>query len=241
MMFTRFAGQAAGRRWGGAVLQIPRAPRGGKCKASLDAADGPPHPRPVLGTLRTIRRDLAAVASSFLGKSPTAVATITRPVRARPASSHAPRPMRVRRMARETADAVTLELEDPTGAPVAFAPGQFFTLHFRIDGETHKRAYSASSSALAPATVSVTIKRVDGGRVSSYAVDRVREGDAIDVLGPSGSFTPRPSASPRRLVLVGGGSGITPLASIVRTVLESEPSTRLALVYRNRPLGDLLL
>jgi ferredoxin-NADP reductase len=148
--------------------------------------------------------------------------------------------MRVRRVVRETADAVTLVLEDPTGLDVRFAPGQFFTLQLRIDGEVVKRAYSASSSALHPATVSVTVKRVEGGLVSSHVVDRLREGDALEVLGPSGSFTPRPSASPRRLVLVGAGSGITPLASIVRTVLDSEPSTRMALVYGNRSAADAI-
>ncbi len=148
--------------------------------------------------------------------------------------------MRVRRVVRETAHAVTLELEDPTGAPVRFAPGQFFTLELRIDGEAVKRAYSASSSALDSATLQVTVKRVEGGRVSSYLVDRVREGDAVGLLGPSGSFIPAPSASPRRLVLVGGGSGITPLLSIARTVLASEPATRIALVYGNRSAADVI-
>jgi ring-1,2-phenylacetyl-CoA epoxidase subunit PaaE len=200
----------------------------------------------VIGTLRSIRRDLAAVASSLLGRSPTPVATFTRraqqkqPARASGPSPHSPRPMRVRSVVRETPDAVTLVLEDPTGAPVRFAPGQFFTLHLRIEGEVIKRAYSASSSALASGSVSVSVKKVEGGRASSYVVDRVREGDVIAVLGPSGSFTPASSASPRRLVLVGGGSGITPLASIARTVLESEPSTRVALVYGNRSEGDVI-
>jgi ring-1,2-phenylacetyl-CoA epoxidase subunit PaaE len=191
----------------------------------------------VLGTLRSLRRDLAAVTSSLLGRAP-AVAIITKPLA--PRSPHAPRPMVVRRVVRETADAVTLVLEDPSGAPVRFAPGQFFTLQLRIDGETVKRAYSASSSALAPESVSVTIKRVEGGRVSAHAVDRLREGDALEILGPSGSFTPKPSASPRRLVLVGGGSGITPLLSIARTVLASEPATRVALVYGNRGPDDVI-
>jgi ferredoxin-NADP reductase len=151
--------------------------------------------------------------------------------------------MRIRRITRETADAVTLVLEPVEhagGAPVRFAPGQFFTLHVRIDGETHKRAYSASSSPLETDAVAVTVKRVQGGRVSTYLVERAREGDAIDVLGPSGSFTPLPSAAPRSLVLVAGGSGITPVASIVRTVLETEPGTRLALVYGNRAREDVI-
>jgi ferredoxin-NADP reductase len=196
----------------------------------------------VFGTLRALRRDLAAVAATFAGRPAHPVATTTTPVR-KPAAaiaSHARRRVRVAHVVRETPDAVTLVLEDPTGAHLPFAPGQFFTLHVRIGGETLKRAYSASSDALTPGSVSVTVKRVLGGRVSRHIVDNVREGDELEVLGPSGSFSPVPSASPRLLVLVGGGSGITPLASIVRTLLGSEPGTRIALIYGNRALGDVI-
>jgi ring-1,2-phenylacetyl-CoA epoxidase subunit PaaE len=197
----------------------------------------------VFGTLRALRRDLAAVAASLVGRAPAPVATTTPPAKARaaaPPASHAARPVRVAHVVRETPDAVTLVLEDPTGAHIRFAPGQFFTLCVRIDGEVHKRAYSASSDALTAGSVSVTVKRVPGGRVSRHLVDNIREGDALEVLGPSGSFTPMPASAPRLLVLLGGGSGITPLASIARTLLASEPATRIALVYGNRAPGDVI-
>jgi ring-1,2-phenylacetyl-CoA epoxidase subunit PaaE len=162
------------------------------------------------------------------------------PSRALVPTSHALRRVRVLRVVRETPDAVTLVLEDPTGAPIAFKAGQFFTLHVPIDGQTHKRAYSASSSALETRFVSLTIKRVSDGRVSAHLVNHAREGDLLEVLGPSGSFAPSPWTRPRRLVLVGGGSGITPLASIALTVLASEPATEVALVYGNRGFGDII-
>jgi ferredoxin-NADP reductase len=76
--------------------------------------------------------------------------------------------------------------------------------------------------------------------VSRHIVGHAHEGDTIDVLGPSGSFTPAPARGPRLLVLVGGGSGITPLSSIARTLLASEPETRIALVYGNFALEDVI-
>jgi ring-1,2-phenylacetyl-CoA epoxidase subunit PaaE len=148
--------------------------------------------------------------------------------------------MRVAKIVRETADAVTVVLEDPSGAPIPFAPGQFFTLHIRLGDEVVKRAYSASSSALDPERVAVTVKRARDGRVSRHIVGHLHEGEVIEVLGPSGSFTPAPSSAPRLLVLVGGGSGITPLASIAHTLLASEPGTRIALVYGNYGLDDII-
>jgi ring-1,2-phenylacetyl-CoA epoxidase subunit PaaE len=185
--------------------------------------------------LRSLRRDLAAVAATF-GARPPAPAVKT----AAQSSALAPRHLRIARIVRETADAVSLVLEDPGGAPILFAPGQFFTLHVRIGGDVHKRAYSASSSALDGRCVAVTVKRVADGRVSRHLVGHAHDGDPIDVLGPSGSFTPAPAAGPRLIVLVGGGSGITPLSSIARTLLVSEPGTRLALVYGNAALEDVI-
>jgi len=199
---------------------------------------------PLASRLRTLRRDLATVVSVLAGRGPSPVVPIARRARepAVDAAAATPRGVRIERVVRETADAVTLVLRDAAGEPIRFAPGQFFTLLVRLpDGEVARRAYSASSSALDGATVSLTVKRVAGGRVSTHLVDRAREGDALEVLGPSGSFVPAPAAGPRRLVLVAGGSGITPLASIARTLLASEPQTRLALVYGNRGERDVVL
>jgi len=196
---------------------------------------------PLARGLRQLRRDLATAAGALVGRNPPPLVRVTEKRAVPVAHTHTPRPMRVARLVRETADAVTVVLEHPGGEPVVFAAGQFFTLHVRLgDGELAKRAYSASSSPLDPSRVSVTVKRVAGGLVSTHLVERLREGDVLDVLGPSGAFTPAPAREPRRVVLVGGGSGITPLSSIARTLLVTEPGTRVVLVYGNRGREDVI-
>lgn len=191
----------------------------------------------LVSRLRSLRRDLAAVAATLTGRTTEPIARQASPAAA---ASLTPRRLRIAKIVRETADAVSIVLEDPNGEPIPFSPGQFFTLHVPIGGEVHKRAYSASSSAHDGTRVSVTVKRVADGRVSRHLVGHAHEGDAIDVLGPSGSFTPAPAKGPRLLVLIGGGSGVTPLASIARTLLASEPDTRIALVYGNGSLEEVI-
>ncbi len=173
--------------------------------------------------------------------SPFVARRATARVETQVASGLAPRRLRIARVVRETADAVTLVLEDPTGAAIVFVPGQFFTLLATVDGEALRRAYSASSSALDATQVTLTAKRVVGGKVSSWLATDACEGMTIDVLGPSGAFTVAPDADAvRHLVLVGGGSGITPLMSIARTILAAEPRSFVSLVYGNRGADDVI-
>lgn len=192
------------------------------------------------------RRDAAMLVSSLAGRSPSPlVKRRPRPVAvaAVPAPGLHSRTLRVERVVRETADAVTLVLGDPTGAPITFLPGQFFTVLETVKGQQLRRAYSASCApgAEGPSRVSLTIKRVPGGRVSNHLNDTATQGLSLEVLGPSGAFTPEPSdGGPRHLVLLAGGSGITPLMSIARTVLATEPATHVSLVYGNRREADII-
>jgi len=154
-----------------------------------------------------------------------------------------PRRVRVEAVTRPTADAVTLTLRDERRAPIRVVPGQFFTFEFEIDGRRHRRAYSACHDCRQTDTFSVTVKRLSGGRgvVSSYVHGRVRVGDILEVFGPSGSFTAEPTAAQsRHLLLVGGGSGITPLMAITRTLLASDPKVHIGLVYGNRSRSDVI-
>jgi ring-1,2-phenylacetyl-CoA epoxidase subunit PaaE len=147
----------------------------------------------------------------------------------------------VREVVRETPDAVTLWLEDPKGAPIAFEAGQFFTLLVDVGGDVLRRAYSASSSPRDGTKVGLTVKRVAGGRASTHLVELARAGDAFEVLGPSGSFTLAAAGdAASQLVLVAGGSGITPLFSILREVLETDPARKVALVHANRTAHDVI-
>jgi len=193
-------------------------------------------PRSWREPLEVARRDVSHVRRRLLGGD--IAQTIARPPRAAaPASARAAtvaRPMDLVAVTRETDDAVSLTLAPRDGRPVAFEAGQFLTLELVIEGVAHRRAYSLSSSAADGARLTVTVKRVPGGLVSNHLHDRAKVGDAVAVLGPSGSFTVGDTSSPRHVVLVGGGSGITPLMSLLRTHLDASPALRFTLVYGSR-------
>lgn len=203
-------------------------------------------PRGLKRPYATLRRDLAMIARDFRGER--VPPTIARPQRAAwsapaseppPAPSLAPRRVRVVELTRETRDAITVRLEPLEGAPLAFEAGQFLTLHVPVGGEIVRRAYSLSS-APADGHSSITCKRIEGGRVSTYLNESLREGDVLEVLGPSGTFVPASASGPRHVVLVAGGSGITPCWSIARTLLAREPEARVTLVYGNRSEADVI-
>jgi ferredoxin-NADP reductase len=193
--------------------------------------------------LETVARDLRTVMADLRGEHPSPLVTRKPGQRSSvlpSATTAAARPLIVRALHRETADALTIVLADPTGAKVAFVPGQFLTLLVAIDGETLRRAYSICSS-LDDDTVAVTVKRIAGGRVSNHLHERLQVGDVIPVLGPSGEFTVTPDPAARRhLMLLAGGSGITPIMAIARAVLANEPDSRVTLVFGNRASADII-
>lgn len=194
--------------------------------------------------VEALGRDLAMVVGELRGRRPSPLierrAAAHRPTGATGAAATA-RPLVVREVRRETADGTVIVLADPTGAPIRFVPGQFLTLLVTVDGEVLRRAYSICSDVDAPGTVAVCAKRIAGGRVSTYLHEHLRAGDVIPVLGPSGEFTVAPDPAARReLVLVAGGSGITPILAILRAVLAHEPGSRATLLFGNRRPEDIL-
>jgi ring-1,2-phenylacetyl-CoA epoxidase subunit PaaE len=205
-------------------------------------------PRGITDALEQARRDVVMVSRRISGQRAPFYAS-RRPIAerrvddlgARIATLLAPRTLRVARLVRETPDAITLELEDPLGAPIRFVPGQFFTVILRVEDQVLRRAYSASSDARETDRVALTVKRVAAGIVSNHLNDHAREGDLLQVLGPSGSFAAPPSHDrARHLVFLAGGSGMTPLMSIARSLLAVEPGTRITLVYGSRAESDIL-
>ncbi|TGE23848.1 ferredoxin--NADP reductase [Hymenobacter aquaticus] len=137
----------------------------------------------------------------------------------------------------ETADAATIHLERPDRQPVACEPGQFLTLILPCGpgGKKERRAYSLSSTPSEAPRLSVTVKRVTGGLVSNYLLDTVKVGQQLEVMAPLGNFTLKTSPqAARSIVLVGAGSGITPLMSILKAVVRDEPRSHVLLVYGNR-------
>ena len=137
----------------------------------------------------------------------------------------------------ETSDAATIHLERADGQPIPSQPGQFLTLILPCGpaGKTERRAYSLSSTPHEAPRLSVTVKRVAGGLVSNYLLDTVQVGQELQAMAPLGNFTlvPSPKAA-RSLVLIGAGSGITPLMSMLKAVLRTEAQSHVLLIYGNR-------
>ena len=120
--------------------------------------------------------------------------------------------LRIKRVVRETADAVSLVLEVPESCSRRFEykAGQFLTLHVSVDGRDLRRCYSMSSSP-ADDELRITVKRDPGGVVSNWINDSAAEGDALHVAPPEGRFVlAEDDSAPRPLVAFAGGSGITP-------------------------------
>ncbi len=149
----------------------------------------------------------------------------------------------IKSITRETPDCVSLAFEVPAALRETFryAPGQYLTLRREHRGEELRRSYSLCSSPLDDEW-RVAIKQVPGGRFSTLAVaDGLRPGDTLDVLPPQGRFTPtlHPGQA-KRYALFAAGSGITPLLSIARTVLLTEPASHVYLVYGNRGRNSII-
>lgn len=144
-------------------------------------------------------------------------------------------PLKVVRVIKETPDASTVVFEKPLDNSFQYKAGQYLTLKLDVNGESIRRAYSLCTSPYTDAEMAVTVKRVEGGRASSYIHASLKAGDILEVFPPMGNFTivPDPGKA-RHLILFGGGSGITPLMSILKTILATEPQSRISLIYGNR-------
>lgn len=131
-------------------------------------------------------------------------------------------------------EAVNLVFEKPEGV-FTYKPGQFLTLIKEVEGKKVRRAYSLCTTPFIDEYPAVTVKRVPGGIMSNYLNDHAKAGDVIEVMEPMGLFTTEyDSEASRHVVFLGGGSGITPLYSILRSVLLKEPNSKVSLVYGNR-------
>lgn len=133
----------------------------------------------------------------------------------------------------ETPDARSITLAVPEGLADSFryGPGQFLTLRLAVGGRHLPRCYSMSSTPGLDDALRVTVKRVAGGRGSNWLCSHLRPGDSLEVMAPAGLFTP--AGLEGDFVLAAGGSGITPVFSILRAAL-ARGSGRIRLLYANR-------
>jgi 3-ketosteroid 9alpha-monooxygenase subunit B len=152
---------------------------------------------------------------------------------------HGYHPMRVRRVVQETADTRSYELDVPGDADDLFGyrAGQFCAFRVHVAGEELIRCYSMSSAPETDEHLTVTVKRVPGGAVSTWLLDNVTEGDVLEATKPSGVFTVPEGDAP--VVALCGGSGVTPVMSITKSVLASTDRT-VRILYANRDADSVI-
>jgi ring-1,2-phenylacetyl-CoA epoxidase subunit PaaE len=150
--------------------------------------------------------------------------------------------LRVAEVVPETSEANSIRFEIPPELRerFAFRAGQHLTLRATIEGEEVRRNYSLCT-APADQDWMVTVKRIGGGLFSNWVGDQLKSGDTLDVMPPHGSFTTEfNAANQRHLVGIAGGSGITPVMSLIKTLLRDEPKSRFTLLYGNRDSSSVI-
>ncbi|MBB3138412.1 ferredoxin-NADP reductase [Rhizobium pisi] len=139
----------------------------------------------------------------------------------------------------ETHDVKTFTFASREGKRFAFKAGQYFLFDLEHNGEAESRCYSISSSPHRTNAFSVTVKRVPGGKISNWLHDTLAAGATVKANGPLGHFT-RPGASGQKLLLVSGGSGITPVMSILRELADSCEPADVVFMHAARTPQDLI-
>lgn len=152
-------------------------------------------------------------------------------------------PLTVSSIIKETSDAVSICFNNPDPTIFKYIPGQYLTLKVAIGaGEKPlNRAYSLSSCPGVDEQLIVTVKVTPGGKVSTWLNEQLKAGDSIDVLPPLGNFTAKiDKGHKKHYLLIGAGSGITPLFSIAQSVLNFEPESRVTLLYGNHDEAHII-
>ncbi|MDI1355506.1 MAG: FAD-binding oxidoreductase [bacterium] len=145
--------------------------------------------------------------------------------------------LKIKDIRRETNEAVSIAFEVPPQQQpeYQFKQGQYVTLKLNLGGEELRRSYSLCSSPFAEKELRVAIKEVEGGKVSTFINRELKVGDSMDVMTPMGNFhTVLMGGKSREYVLFAGGSGITPMMSILKSVLYVEKKSKLILFYANK-------
>lgn len=145
--------------------------------------------------------------------------------------------LKVKDIRRETAEAVSIAFEIPPlqQPEYQFKQGQYITLKLTVDGEEIRRSYSICTSPYSEKELRVAVKEVTGGKASTYINRHLRVGDQLEVMTPMGNFYSSLSGGNKKnYVLFAGGSGITPMLSILKSVLYVEKSSNVTLIYANK-------
>jgi ring-1,2-phenylacetyl-CoA epoxidase subunit PaaE len=150
--------------------------------------------------------------------------------------------LKVKDVRPETADCVSVSMEVPAELTekFQFAPGQYLTFRRHFNGAEVRRSYSICSSPN-EGELRVAIKKVEEGKFSTYAHGELKKGEVLDVMPPMGKFSPKKTDKKHKEYLAfAAGSGITPIMSIMKSVLENEPESSFTLVYGNKSRTSII-
>jgi len=147
--------------------------------------------------------------------------------------------LKVKEVIRENEEAITIVFD--SSPKIKYKSGQFLTLILPFDGKKIRRCYSLCSSPYVDENPCVMVKRIEGGLVSNHLNDNLKSGDEIEVMEPMGNFTTEFNENNKRhVIMFGGGSGITPFMSIIKSTLSAESQSILTLIYCNRNLESII-
>lgn len=151
--------------------------------------------------------------------------------------------VKIKDVIKETNEAVSLLFEIPIDLKEYFdyKPGQYITLKVIFNGIEEHRAYSISSNPYQSEDLRITIKKVEDGLISNYLVREIKKGDTIEIMPPLGHFIYEPKeGNNNNYILAAAGSGITPLFSILKSILIKEPTSQIFLFYQNRSEDSII-
>ncbi len=151
--------------------------------------------------------------------------------------------LQVKEVIQETADTVSIYFWHPLNEQIKYKAGQFITIIVPAgeNGKKVRRSYSMSTSPHSDTSLGVTVKRVSGGLVSNYLNDRIKVGDFLEVIEPMGNFFLEPDATlQRNFVFIAAGSGITPMMSMIKSILKIETKSTATLFYGNRSEDNII-
>ncbi len=150
--------------------------------------------------------------------------------------------LKVKELIKETSDctSIAFELPEELKNDFKYKQGQYLTLRHEINGEDIRRSYSLCSSPLEE-DMRVAVKKLEGGRFSTFANDVLQEGDSLEVMTPMGNFFTELNPNHKKnYVAFAAGSGITPMMSIIKATLEIEPDSQFTLLYCNRNIHSII-
>ncbi len=147
----------------------------------------------------------------------------------------------VKKLVEETKDSISLVFEQPASGKLKYKSGQFLTLIANVGGKEVRRAYSLCSSPFVDEDLAVMVKRVDNGLMSNWVPSNLKPGQKMKVLEPMGQFTTEfAKENKRHLIMFAGGSGITPMMSILKSLISQEPESICSVIYCNRDVDSII-